>query len=273
MHNIFRSITAVSATAMLAFLLLSTLQSAAANESTAPEAATVTVAHFAPFADTAAGTSVTVRVNGTDVITGFEFGNVASDLSLPAGAYLLEILPTGASTVAISASVTLSDGVDYTVAAIGNGSGQPLELLPLIDDNMSPANATNAKIRIAHLAPFADTLAGTQVNICTEAGAAIASNVPYKTITEPYLALPAGEYDLKIVPAADGCGTAVLDIPPINLAAGSVTDVFAIGDITNQPLQAASTSGLDVVTAPAALEESDELMLDKFYFLPVVQLQ
>lgn len=271
MHKIFRITAAVCAAFSLALLMHGTMQTASATG--APEASTVTLAHFAPFADTAAGTSVTVRVNGTDVITGFEFGNVVSDLSLPAGTHTIEVLPAGTSTVAISATATLSDNVDYTIAAIGNGTNQPLELFPMVDDNAPSATAANAKLRIAHLAPFADTRAGTRVNICTDAGIEAIGDVPYRAFTNPYIELPAGKYDLKIVPAADDCGTAVLDLPPVNLAAGSVVDVFTIGDITNQPLQIASTTGLDVVAAPTGLDGPAEEPMNKFLFLPIVDLQ
>lgn len=238
-----------------------------------PTMTTVTVAHFAPFADTVVGTSVSVRINGNDAVTNVEFGNIIPDLSLLPGEYTIEIVPTGTSTVAISATVALTAGIDYTVAAIGNGTGQPLELFPMVDDNAAPATAGNAKIRIAHLAPFADTLAGTQVNICTDAGIAVISDVPYKAFTDPYLELPAGDYDLKVVPAADGCGAAALDLPAVSLAAGSVADVFAIGDITNQPLQIASTTGLQVVAAPTGLDNPSEEPMNNLLFLPIIDLQ
>lgn len=257
--------------------MVGSLQSASARSAEdVPDAATVTVAHFAPFANTIDGTSVTVRINGTDTITDFKYGTVITNVVLPAGAYTVEVLPTGTSTVAISASVTISDGVDYTLAAIGNGTNQPLELLPFVDDNTPSAVSTNAKIRIAHLAPFADTLAGTAVNICTDAGLPVQSNVPYKVHTDPYAELPAGDYDLKIVGAADGCGTAVLDLPPVTLAAGEVYDVFAIGDVTNQPLRIATTTGLTIAAAPTGLDYDIEPTAESIeyrLFLPMLNTQ
>ena len=38
--------------------------------------AVVNVAHFAPFAMDASSTSVTVRLNGADALTGFEYGDI-----------------------------------------------------------------------------------------------------------------------------------------------------------------------------------------------------
>lgn len=266
LYNIFTTV----AVAFIAVLFL--LQIGNALAKSAPDAATVTVAHFAPFANTIDGTSVTVRINGTDTLTDFKFNTIITGVVLPAGTYLIEVLPTGTSTVAISATVTISDGVDYTVAAIGNGTDQPLELYPLIDDNRPSATGTNAKVRIAHLAPFADTLSGTQVNICTDAGLPVVSNVPYKVHTDPYAELPAGDYDLKIVPAADGCGTPALDLPPITLAGGGVYDIFAIGDITNQPLRIASITGLSIAADPTGIDPVAEPM-DTQLFLPMMSVR
>ena len=99
--------------------------------------ATVTVAHFAPFAASVDGTSVSVFVNGAEVFQNFKFGDVQKNVELPAGDYHIEIVPTGSSSVAISGDFTLEAGVDYTLAAIGDGANQSLELLPFVDDNVA----------------------------------------------------------------------------------------------------------------------------------------
>ena len=60
-----------------AFLGLSAQAALAQADAVAPHAPNanpiVNVAHFAPFGSTVADTSVTVRVNGTDVITEFVY--------------------------------------------------------------------------------------------------------------------------------------------------------------------------------------------------------
>jgi hypothetical protein len=196
--------------------------------------ARVWVAHFAPFADTLPGTAVTVRVNGTDALTDFQFGETSGGyVDLPATSTLVEIVLPG-GTVAISDTFNLAANTDYTLSAIGDGANQPLELFPLVDDNSAPP-AGQGKVRIAHFAPFADTLPATEVDIRTDDGTAVATNVPYKGFTDPYLTLPTGVYDLKIT--TPGGGTDLLDIEPFLLADGQVLGVFAVGDLTNQPLQ------------------------------------
>ncbi len=203
--------------------------------------ATVNVAHFAPFGSDVDSTSVTVRVNGADAITDFKFGDVIKDVELPAGEeLLLEVLPTGTETVAISATVELDPAGAYTVAAIGGANDWELALLPLVDETV-PAES-GALVRIGHLAPFADanTPGSTAVDICTDAGSAILEDVEYPQVTG-YLELPAGGYDLLIALAGTNCETVALDLPPVTLLDGNIVDVFAIGllpDDENFPLSA-----------------------------------
>jgi hypothetical protein len=215
--------------------------------------ATVTVAHFAPFASETISTSVTIRIDGTDTITNVVYGDIARNVPLPAGTYLIEIVPTGTNTVAISDTVTLEDDMDYTVSAIGDGVNQPLELFVQVDDNTPPA-AGNAKLRITHLAPFADTLAGTQVDICTEAGAVVGglANVPYKA-SSGYLEIPAGDYDLKVTAAGTACATTLIDVPSVRLLDGSITEVVAIGDGINFAPSVTATTDLTLTPAPATV--------------------
>jgi hypothetical protein len=202
--------------------------------------AVVNVAHFAPFATDAPGTSVTVRLNGADAIPNFEFGDIEAGVELAPGDYLVEIVPTGTSSVAISGTVSLEGGVQYTLAAIGDGANQSLELFPLVDDTTPAADA--AKLRVAHLAPFASS--DTEVDICTDDGTVVIPDFAYKDVTDPYLELVAGRYDLLIALAGNNCEIVALDIPPIILAEGDIVDVFVIGGANGWPLDVASITGL-----------------------------
>lgn len=198
--------------------------------------AKVRVGHFAPFADTVEGTSVTVRINGVDTLTDVTFGDFTDYLELDPGSYTLEVLPTGSSTVAISAMVMLDDMTDYTVLAVGNGTLQPLELQALVDDN-APAAAGNLKLRVVHAAPFASDEASTAVSVRTDGGAVVGglSSVSYFAASE-VLEIPEGAYDLKIA-SPDG-GTNLIDLPPLDLPEGLSLTVVATGDGINQPLGA-----------------------------------
>jgi len=199
--------------------------------------ARVWVGHFAPFAASVDATAVTVRVNGTDALTDFKFGQTSGGyVDLPALSTLVEIVLPG-DTVAISGTFALGAGMDYTVAAIGDGTNQPLELLALVDDNTAPASG-QGRVRVAHLAPFDAVLANTIVDVRTDTGVLVVDDVPYKGFTDPYLSLPAGVYDLKLT-TPDGA-TDLFDISPLLLADGEIVSVFALGDIANQPLMVKS---------------------------------
>lgn len=178
---------------------------------------------------------------GDEVVTDFTFGETTDYLDLPAGNYQIEVVPTGTTNPAIAGTVTLTSGQDYTAAAIGDGNNQPLELLVLEDDNSAPT-AGNAKVRIVHAAPFADTLPETEVDIRTEAGDVVngLTNVPYKG-NSGYFELPADTYDLKIT--TPGGATTLIDVPPVTLNAGDIVTVFAIGDGTNQPTAVLTVPG------------------------------
>jgi len=198
--------------------------------------ARVTVAHFAPFADTLEGTSVSVVISGAAEATleNVEFKTFTDYLDLPAGDYTIDIIPTGTSDVAITGDFSLEDNVDYTVYARGNVALQDLELAALVDDNTAPADGL-IKIRVVHAAPFAEALADTEVSIRTAGGDLVGGlqGVPYG-VASGYLELPAGNYDLKV---ASNDGTVnFIDPLPVDLAAGSIATLFAVGDVTNQPL-------------------------------------
>jgi len=208
----------------------------------------INVAHFSPFAATANDTSVTVRVNGSDVITEFVYSEIVTGISLPAGAYTVEILPTASATVVLSGVFALEADKNYSLLAIGDGSSEePLALAAIIDDGAAPA-AGKAKILIGHYAPFAPIVANTKVDICNDdTGAAVPglTDIPYGVNTG-FLQLDAGLYDLSIAVAGSSCASVALDLPALALVAGETYDAYAIGKNNAAfPLAVTSIRGLD----------------------------
>lgn len=201
--------------------------------------ARVSVAHFAPFAEDVADTSVSVVLNGTVALENVVFKDFTPYIDLPAGEYQVDIVPTGTTTVAMTATYMLEDGKDYTVYASGNATLQPLELFALADDNTPPA-AGNVKVRVVHSAPFAATLEGTEVSIRTAGGDLVAGlqGVPYG-VASGYLELPADTYDLKV--ASNNGQVNYIDPLPVTLPAGTIATLFAVGDIVNQDLSIIAT--------------------------------
>ena len=201
--------------------------------------ARVTVAHFAPFAEDIADTSVSVALNGVVARENVMFKDFTPYIDLPAGEYVVDIIPTGTSTVAITATYMLEDGKDYTVYASGNGSLQPLELFAIADDNTAPA-AGNVKVRVVHSAPFAATLEETEVSIRTASGDLVGGlqGVQYG-VASGYLEIPAGNYDLKV--ASNNGQVNYIDPLPVDLPEGTVATLFAVGDTVNQDLAIVAT--------------------------------
>ncbi|WP_376690520.1 DUF4397 domain-containing protein [Wenzhouxiangella sp. EGI_FJ10409] len=196
--------------------------------------ARVRVVHAAPFSDSLEGSAVTVTANGDTLLEDFRFGDFTDYVELPAGSYDLAVFPAGAEDPAMSASVELSDDVDYTVLATGNGSTQDLALWPLVDDADAPGDG-NLNIRVVHAAPFAAASEDTEVSIRTAAGDVVNGLVGVPYFAESgYFAVPAGTYDLKV---ASNDGTVnFIDPLPADLPAGLDVTVIAIGDGINQPL-------------------------------------
>ncbi len=190
------------------------------------------VGHLAPFAMDP-GTAVTVTLNGTPVLTDFMFAESTGYLEIAAGiTHTVEIFAAGVPTPAISAEINLMSGVDYTAIAVGGANGWSLDLLTLVDDNAAPA-AGNFKLRLGHLAPFADTITGTLADVRLQDGTIILDDVPFGAVAS-YLELPAGTYDLKIT-SPDGA-TTYIDPLPVTFNDGDIVSAFAVGDGVNQPL-------------------------------------
>lgn len=220
------------------------------------------VAHLAPFAS-GDGTSVTVRLNGADVLTDFNYGGSTGYLNLEANDYLVEILPTGSETVAISATVTLTDGVDYTALAVGDSDKQALSIIPLVDDNSAPADG-NFALRLGHLAPFASTPETTLADVRLQDGTLVLGNVSFGGVADR-IELPAGEYDLKIT--TPGGEVTLIDPAPVTFAAGDVVSAFAVGEGVNQDLSvfAIINGGQGVFLPDATLGGTTQI------FLPVIR--
>ena len=235
--------------------------------------ARVSVAHFAPFASDLDETSVSVVLNGNVALENVKFKDFTPYISLQPGIWVVDIVPTGTDTVAITQTYNLQDGKDYTVYASGNGTLQPLELFALEDDNSAPA-AGNVKVRVVHTAPFAATSEATEVSIRTAGGDLVAGlqGVPYEAATG-YLELPAGTYDLKV--ASNNGQVNYIDPLPVDLPAGAVATLFAVGDIVNQDLGIIATPLTELpLRAPVDDSTNGAYALDGldgqgFWFTPI----
>ncbi|MBX3059023.1 MAG: choice-of-anchor J domain-containing protein [Anaerolineae bacterium] len=106
------------------------------------------------------------------------------------------------------------------------------------------AEPTDARLAVAHLAPFAPG-AGTAVTVTLNA-TPVLTNFVYGDST-PYLTVPAGSYDVAVFPA--GSPTPAIT-GTFTLTAGLDYSVIAMGDGANQPLELLAL--LDDNAPPAA---------------------
>jgi hypothetical protein len=198
--------------------------------------ARVRVVHASPDAP-----AVDVWVNGSVAFANAPFKGITDYAALDAATYNDKVTPTGATEpVVIDADLALAAGTDYTVVAVGQLAN--IEPLVLMDNNSAPA-AGKAHVRFVHASPNAPA-----VDIAVAGGPVLFSNVPFKGVGD-YLPVDAGTYDLEARPA--GTNDVALSVPGVNLEAGKVYTIFAMGLAGGEPALTAVAS-VDAV-APTTL--------------------
>jgi hypothetical protein len=125
-------------------------------------------------------------------------------------------------------------------------------------DNNTPPAAGKFKLRLGHLAPFANTLAGTKADVRLDDGTVILDDVVFGNVAD-YLELAAGTYDLKIT-TPDG-STTLINLWPVSFTSGQILSAFAVGEGNNQPLggYALPSNALGFF-----------LPLERFLYLPII---
>jgi hypothetical protein len=190
--------------------------------------ASVRAVHASPDAP-----NVDVLVDGGVAFADVPFTAVSAYADLPPKDYLVQIVPTGATTpTVISATLPLAANTDYTVIAVDVLAN--IEPLVLVDDNSTPA-AGFAHVRFVHASPDAPA-----VDIAVAGGGPVLfSNIAFKEVGT-YLPVAAGTYDLEVL--LTGTTTVVLSVPGVSLADGSVYTVYAMGFASGTPALSAEIS-------------------------------
>lgn len=172
----------------------------------------VRVVHAAPAAP-----NVDVYVDGTKLLSSFTFGTVTGYVPLAAGEHEIDVAPMGkaASDAVIKQKVTVNEGVNYTVAAIGDSATTPA-LVAFGDDNSVVSGM--AKVRVYHLSSDAGP-----VSVAT-GGKTVIPDLAFKAASG-YLAVPAGSYTFDVTLKNSNKSVA----QPATLESNKVTSVFALG--------------------------------------------
>lgn len=202
MKRVLAGIAAVAAVA---------LSSGTAN---AQDATTVTLLHGIP------GVTVDVAVGGEVLLPGFEPG-ATQDLSAFAGTSLagVEVRAAGTEDVVIGPiDLDVPASGNWTVMAHLDAEGAPA--IAAFENNTAPTADGEGRLTVRHTAaaPAVDLVVGDARPI---EGAANGDSAE--------LELPAGEIaGAQLAPAG---GDPIIDVPTVNLAAGSNLIVYAVGSL------------------------------------------
>ena len=184
----------------------------------AQDAATVTLLHGIP------GATVDVAVDGEVVVPGFEPG-ATQDLSAFAGQTLanVEVRAAGTEDVVIGpvAEFPVPASGNWTVIAHLDADGNPT--ITPFENNTAMTADGQGRLTVRHTAaaPAVDLVVGDARPIENAANGASAE-----------LELPAGEIaGAQLAPTG---GDPIVDVPTVNLAAGSNLIVYAVGSLADE---------------------------------------
>jgi hypothetical protein len=225
-------LAAVAAVAApLAFLPVGSAQAA--------DDAQVSVLHGIP------GVTVDVYVNGDLTLDDFKPGDLAGPLDLPADTYSVEITDSkDKKTVLLGpADVTVKAGGNYTIVAYLDAKGDPT--VKPFENDISTVAAGEARVTVRHVA------AAPAVDVEAD-GSALATDL---TNGEEAVAdVPAGGYDVAIVPASGG--KAVWS-ENVDLAEGVNTIAYAWGSLSDDTFAVAVQTIDGLHSAPGAVHAGE----------------
>ena len=196
------------------------------------QSARVAIAHLAPFAS-GGDTSVTVQINGANVLSDVEYGASTGYRNVAPGPTTINIIPTGSTTVAITATANLVAGGRYTVVAIGDGVRQPLALRVLEDGAPVPAPG-EILLRLGHLAPFASG-AAVNADVRLQDGTPLVENVTFGDVSG-FLPRSSGTQTFDLAITAPGGAPILVDPLPLDIFGGEVVTILVVGNGVQQPL-------------------------------------
>ncbi len=204
----------------------------------------INVVHASPDAP-----AVDVYLNGELALEGLEFGAISGWVAVPAGEHQVQVAAAGedVETSVIDATVTVEAGAAYHIAATGMLDGITPQIYQIDLSSTEVDGESMARIRVIHTSPDAPA-----VDVALAGGDVLIEDLSFPDASG-FLMVPAGAYDLEVRPT--GTTDVALDLPGVELEAGMVYDVFAIGQLGDESLTvlvvASSTTGGDEATPEA----------------------
>lgn len=171
------------------------------------------------------GLTVDVFVNGDATLEGFEPGDVAGPLELPAGDYELAIAPAGEGIDAavLEGSASVTDGLNASIVAHLTESGDPTISIFVNDTSEIAGGESRLVVRHTAAAPTVDILLADG----TELFAGVSNP------QEGQVDVAAGSYDVEIAPAGAGVDGSVFSAPGVELPEGTARIVYATGSLAD----------------------------------------
>jgi hypothetical protein len=181
--------------------------------------ARVRVGHFSPDAP-----NVDVSVDGAAVLEDVPYRALSEYLTVPSGTRSVAITAAGDPDTSVFEGDVELGAADYTVAAVGELSGQNREFRPLVleDDNSDPGE-DQARVRLVHASPDAPAVDVT----VAASGNAIYDGVGFGDTGS--VTVPANDYTLEVrgdTESNDGDVVADFDV---SLNGGTVYTAVAAG--------------------------------------------
>lgn len=173
---------------------------------------------------------VDVFVDGTKLLSSFQFATVTEYVPLPEGSHRVQLalLGKGVSAAMVTQTINVQSGDVYTVAALGTrASGFSFTIFT--DNNV--INGNIAELRAYHLSPGTDP-----VNV-NEGQKTVIRALGYAQVSN-YVSLSAGQHAF----ALSGSPQHVANTFAVTLKPWTVTSVFVIGVLNGKP-------GLQFVTS------------------------
>jgi hypothetical protein len=187
--------------------------------------ACLNVVHASPDAP-----AVDVYIDGAKALGDLAFGATSGWVAVPAGEHQVQVTAAGAEleTAVIDAAVTLEEGAAYEVAA----TGLLAEIEPQVNQvNLSAIGSEDepmARVRVVHASPDAPA-----VDVAVKGGDVLIEDLAFPGASD-YLSVPAASYDLEVRPT--GTTDVALDLPGVELEAGMVYTIYAIGQTADDTL-------------------------------------
>lgn len=173
--------------------------------------------------------AVDVYVGDEVALPGSEFGGTSDYFGVPAGDRQIRVVPTGQLPEAALVDLDggLEDGRFYEVAVVGLLNDIEGRLYEVNTDQIEEPGA--ARLRVIHVSPDAG-----EIDIAETGGEVLFEGAEFPDAAD-YRDLPAGPIDLETRPGGEE--SVIASTTGLQLEAGTVYDVFVIGQASNQTLQ------------------------------------